>query len=186
MSPSNKKSKKTKGGNRTNGQNRVNDALVAEQQKQAYELRLKGKSYRLIAEEMGVSVGLAHQRVKQVIDSVIKPAGLELVTLELDRLDKYLEALDPKLQAGEPKAIATALRIGERRAKLLGMDAPEKLEVLETTQQDIALKELINEAKARNEAIKAVALQSNAYAEPTSDTSDQATTDVADTEVVDG
>jgi hypothetical protein len=44
------------------------------------------------------------------------------------------------------------LKVSERRARLLGIDAAEKLEavVTEVTQADLELAELLREAKARN------------------------------------
>jgi hypothetical protein len=49
--------------------------------------------------------------------------------LELTRLDAMLLPLWRRVQAGEEKAIDRALRIMERRARLLGLDAPTRGEL---------------------------------------------------------
>jgi hypothetical protein len=49
--------------------------------------------------------------------------------LDLDRLDTMLYALRGRIQRGEPRAIDTGLRILERRAKLLGLDAALKQQI---------------------------------------------------------
>ena len=49
--------------------------------------------------------------------------------MELARLDAMLSALDDKIEAGDTKAIGTALRIMDRRAKYLGLDGPIKIDM---------------------------------------------------------
>lgn len=52
----------------------------------------------------------------------------DLRALELDRLDALLRGLWPKASKGEERAVQKVLNVLERRAKLLGLDAPEKLD----------------------------------------------------------
>ena len=55
--------------------------------------------------------------------------GTEAVRqLELNRLDQMLFTLYPQILQGDQGAINTALRIEERRASLLGLDAPKQIE----------------------------------------------------------
>jgi hypothetical protein len=67
-------------------------------------------------------------------------------------MDEYLEKLKPRIDKGDDKAINAALRVSEQRARILGLFAPVKVEgtFTEETEQDRELKEMINEAKARN------------------------------------
>jgi hypothetical protein len=44
--------------------------------------------------------------------------------LEAERLDALSAALAPAIAKGDPRSIEAAVRISERRAKLLGLDAP--------------------------------------------------------------
>ena len=48
--------------------------------------------------------------------------------LELQRLDQMLFPIWPQVLTGDQGAISTALRIQERRASLLGLDAPKQIE----------------------------------------------------------
>ena len=52
----------------------------------------------------------------------------KLRAIELRRLDMMLKAVSPRAMRGDVKAIGAALRISERRAKLLGLDAPVRKE----------------------------------------------------------
>lgn len=70
----------------------------------------------------------------------------------MDRLDRYLERLDAQIQTDEQvsRAVEVAVKVAERRAKLLGIDAPERIEasIVEAMQEDVALAELVREAQA--------------------------------------
>jgi hypothetical protein len=50
----------------------------------------------------------------------------QLRQLERDRLDTMLDAIWPRVRAGELRVIDRALRIMERRSKLEGLDGPER------------------------------------------------------------
>lgn len=47
--------------------------------------------------------------------------------LELQRIDTALSGIWEKVKAGDQKAIHTFIKLGERRAKLQGLDAPAKV-----------------------------------------------------------
>ena len=49
-----------------------------------------------------------------------------VLALELERLDALTLAAWPRARAGDDRAIRVVLRIMQRRAKLLGLDAPLK------------------------------------------------------------
>ena len=51
----------------------------------------------------------------------------EVRTIELQRLDSLLFSIWPEAQKGTLKAVDMVVKIMERRAKLLGLDAPTKL-----------------------------------------------------------
>lgn len=129
-----------------------NRASVAEEQVHCYELRLTGMSIREIAERTGISKSTVHDRIQAEISSRVTPLAEEVRKMELDRLDGWLERLNEQIARGIQVArnVEVAVRVSERRAKLLGIDAPEKVEatVTEVTQQDVALAELISEAQA--------------------------------------
>lgn len=110
---------------------------AAERRVEALKRRIAGGSYRAIARELGVSEAQAFRDVQAELDKLAQQAQEEasrLRVLELRRLDEMLIRLSPMLypKSGDNVnlgAIDRALKIMERRAKLLGLDAPEKTEV---------------------------------------------------------
>lgn len=103
-----------------------------ERRAKALELRKSGMTYSAIGKALGVSICMAHKDVHHVIDQLAKEARetAEAVRdIELERLDAMLKALWPAVEEGDTSSISTALRVAERRARLLGLDAPVKQEV---------------------------------------------------------
>lgn len=98
---------------------------------EALERRIAGHPYRRIARELGVSLNTAYKDVQRALGDL--PAHLEQRTehvrkIELARLDVVATSLWPKVLAGESSACAVYLKVAERRARLLGLDAPIRLE----------------------------------------------------------
>ena len=96
---------------------------------EALDLRARGKSYREIAAFTGVSVRQAFEDVKQGLadhrESYAETAA-DVRTVELARLDRLWRRAEDLLESDDDdgaKAIGAALRIMERRARLLGLDA---------------------------------------------------------------
>lgn len=97
-----------------------------EQEVKALELRRAGASYRAIGKALGCSVAMAHKYVARAMKRLIgkcEERAEEVRTLELDRLDAMLMGLWPNATKGNPQAVAQVLRIMERRATMLGLDA---------------------------------------------------------------
>ena len=96
----------------------------------ALELRKAGATYRAIAEQLGYAQPRgAHKAVSSALKATLREPAEELRTLELERLDAMALALWRRAQAGDEKAVDRCLRIMERRARLLGLDAAAKTEV---------------------------------------------------------
>ena len=98
----------------------------------ALDHRLKGLSYREIANEMGVHSGTAHGYVQaaiRIIQEKYTEKADALVTLERQKLDLLEVGLIKATREGDVKAATAMLKIMERRAKLLGLDEPSKSEV---------------------------------------------------------
>lgn len=99
------------------------------QQTQALHLRAHGHTYRGIAKALGCSLAQAHKLVDTAIAEerqAVAAAKADLIALEVARCDIYLASIAKKVQAGEVRAVDTALRVADRRAKLLGLDAPTR------------------------------------------------------------
>lgn len=146
------KSKKNRGKSPTKG---ASEAAEVRKQK-AYELRCKGLTYQQIGDALGVSIKTAHEYVDEVwkynrertADSADKLREMELAKLdelearwmplalaaELDVSKEVIKGDDNvvhiELDAWDAgmKAVDRVLKIQERRAKLLGIEAPQKVE----------------------------------------------------------
>ncbi len=103
---------------------------AAARRAEALRLRAAGKSYAEIARALGVNESTAWRLVKKEFDrlnAATRETAHEVRRLELDRLDGLHEALWPSAKSGNTQAIFAALKVMERRAKLLGLDAPTKV-----------------------------------------------------------
>ena len=90
---------------------------------QALELRKAGVTYEVIAGQLGyANASGARKAVVSALKATLREPAAELRELELARLDAMLLPLWRPVQAGDETAVARALRIMERRARLLGLD----------------------------------------------------------------
>lgn len=95
---------------------------------EALNLRRTGMGYRDIAKNLGVSPKRAYEIVSQAFEELKNDqhhTAEEVRAIELERLDKMLESIWPKVEKGDVAALDRAVKIQERRAKLLGLDAPQ-------------------------------------------------------------
>jgi Trp operon repressor len=104
----------------------------------ALELRIKAKmTMREIAKECGISVSTAWKDVQWMLDHETEERGDYVRTyreVESERLDEWQAKLLTTLEMtsdvdDQKKMFDVLLKISERRAKLLGLDAPVKQEV---------------------------------------------------------
>lgn len=111
---------------------RPDDVARLDRRRQALELRLRGRNYNQIADELGISVGAAYK------DVTLELAELRTTTtekaeavrdMELKRLDMAIGGLEARLEEGDPQVVAAWVKVSESRRKLLGLDAPVKIEV---------------------------------------------------------
>lgn len=128
----------------------------------ALDMHLAGKSMRDIAAALDISTGTVWNRIQAGIAALVVPSAEEVRKAELARLDKALVEVDYLILTGDEKiklaAINTLVKLQERRAKYLGLDAAVKVEGHVTTTQvdatDIELFQLVSEQRAKNEAEK--------------------------------
>jgi len=101
---------------------------AVERSKQALELRKGGASFPEIARALGYAAPAgAYQAVMSALRKTLKEPAEEVRTLEVARLDAMLLALWAQVKQGNQGAIDKALKVEERRARLLGLDAPTKI-----------------------------------------------------------
>lgn len=98
------------------------------------ELRRVGLTWQRIAEEVGYADHTgAYAAYKRAIKRTMQQPADELREQEVDRLDRLQVAVWPSAMKGDTRAILTIIRLMERRAKLLGLDKPIKIEQEITT-----------------------------------------------------
>lgn len=102
------------------------------QQKQAYELSLAGNDSFDIAEALNITVEDAEKAVQAFQDALPTPSATEARRLEVARCDLWLQRVDAEYISQTlpiDKAVNSAMKLSERRCKLLGLDAPSRAEV---------------------------------------------------------
>jgi hypothetical protein len=110
---------------------------AAERRVQALALRREGATFTEIGEALGINRSAAHKAVSRALDELAQLAEGEVVSLralELDRLDALQRSIWTQAMDGALPAVDRLLRIMERRAKLLGLDAPVKQQTEESQQ----------------------------------------------------
>lgn len=94
----------------------------------ALQMRAEGASLKKI----GAALGVSHQAVSQMLQRAIRRVEGEAVNeyrmLWNARLESDYQKLDKAANQGDVQAIAVRIRITERAAKLLGLDAPTQIE----------------------------------------------------------
>lgn len=93
------------------------------------ELHAFGMPLAAIAARYGVAEGLVRLRLRQARKQrqADEPATREeSVAREVERLDALLSVAWEQAKKGDVKALEFVLKVSERRAKLLGLDAPTK------------------------------------------------------------
>ena len=115
-----------------------------ERMARALDLRKGGASYRAIASTLGVSLRQAELDVKDALREVTREPAQDVLTLELGRLDDlYMIAYTEARKTRDMRALNAAVRVSERRAKLLGLDTVDNERAVEAV--STLLEQLIGE-----------------------------------------
>ena len=113
---------------------KANKVETLKRETQVLELRAQGWTWQRIADATGyANASAAYNAFDNAIKRTMQPASDEVRTLELERLDRFLSYLWTAIEQGDPAAIDRGLKIMDRRAKYLGLDAPTKSQVEVTT-----------------------------------------------------
>jgi hypothetical protein len=100
---------------------------IAEKRNAVLGLRKAGATYSSIGKSLGISKQHAHRIVVEELKRLSTKRSKtteEVARLELERLDTMLMGVWQEATKGDVPAIGAVLKIMERRAKLLGLDAP--------------------------------------------------------------
>lgn len=120
---------------------------LAERREQALRLRKNGVTYRAIADLISkkfdlpkYSAACAFRDIGHLLEQSRQQTYLEAELhrqLELERLDMATMAIASQVQQGHLGAVARWICISESRRKLLGLDAPVRLEVDRKLEEEI-------------------------------------------------
>jgi hypothetical protein len=109
--------------------NQMNKEQKADRDRRIINSRLAGASYQQIATTLGLSIGLAHKVVKAHLAETLLATRMDAEAIrqqEAARLDQLQAAVWSAAMKGQISASQQALRIMERRAKMLGLDTPNE------------------------------------------------------------
>jgi len=112
------------------GKAKPKDIALMQRNARALKLRVAGKSYAEIGEELGLRTTYAAELIAKEIDRTAKASfetAMKVRDLEVLRLDEMLAALWE--QKADARTVDTILKIMERRSKLLGLDATSQVEL---------------------------------------------------------
>ena len=99
-----------------------------DKEREIVELRTEGYVWREIADQVGMSTAGVYKAYNRAMTRVITPAVNEHRELELDRLDILQRTYWQPAVNGNLRAADFVLRVIDKRAKLLGLDAPIKVQ----------------------------------------------------------
>jgi hypothetical protein len=113
-----------------------------EQQSLIASMRLAGASRQHIARALSLTVRQVNNHLQKLADSQPTPEIEALRQLEAERLDRLQVAVWSAAVSGSTQAIDTVLKISQRRSKLLGLDAPTRIDVSIRQEMEDALQAL--------------------------------------------
>jgi hypothetical protein len=132
----------------------------AERRTQVVELAQAGYTFRQIGEQLGITHSAAYQHFRNALTEAVRPAAEEALALELARLDTMQQPLWASASRGNLKSQAAVLRLMERRAAYLGLDAPKRLAGADGGPLEIAIvdarERLLQEVNERRERLRAL------------------------------
>jgi DNA-binding CsgD family transcriptional regulator len=111
---------------------RPSNIVDAQRTKRALELRLEGKTYARIGEEIGIDESNAWRHVAKAMAKMAAQRAKDAETLleaELARFDRLQSAAWDKALGGDLDAIRTCLSVITARAKLLGLEPATRIQV---------------------------------------------------------
>lgn len=113
---------------------KVPDPELVDREIRVLEARRAGLTWDQCAQRVGYAdASGAYLAYKRAIKRTMQQPADELRTAELDRIDRLQLAVWSNAMKGDTKAVLTIVRLMERRAKLLGLDMPIKIEQDVTT-----------------------------------------------------
>ena len=123
---------------------------------EALALRIAGGTYKQIGERLHIHASNAYRAVQEELASLdaIKAERAErLRDLEVERCERLVLGLWTNATRGDDKSVHAVLRVMERKAKLLGIDAPTQVE--NVTRPRPLVVELVTDTEAHDRVSEA-------------------------------
>jgi len=99
--------------------------------------RLAGRSARSISKELRCTVGEVNAALDRTLPKIDNDARRRYVALDLSRLDELLKVFFARaIENVDAQAGLLVVKILERRALLLGLDSPQKLDIVQVQAQE--------------------------------------------------
>jgi hypothetical protein len=130
----------------------VRSADTVAQDWRAWDLRCQHLTYREIGAELGIDPSTAYDEVQRAAQMIPTEGAAEMKQAmldEMDRMSRHLWSVVGRQQSNDGpglQAIAQLLRVQERKARLMGLDAPKRRAV------DVITHDMFMEAIADLEA----------------------------------
>ena len=94
--------------------------------------RLSGRSARSISKELHCPVSEIDESLDRTLPKITNEAKRRIIALDLDRLDELLKVFfNRAVEKIDAQAGLLVVKILERKAALLGLDSPQKLDVVQ-------------------------------------------------------
>ena len=106
----------------------LNEVELLQRESEIVELRTEGFVWREIAQRVNMSTAGVAKAYDRALERIIAPAVEQHRTTELDRLDILQRVYWQPAINGNLRAADFVLRVIEKRAKLLGLDAAIKIQ----------------------------------------------------------
>lgn len=122
-----------------------------EREARAVEMRMQGASFREIAQAVGyANEASAARAFWRAMDRTPAENVVQLRRTESQRIDQIIQALWPNAMAGSARHGEVICKLIERKARLLGLDAPivTQIEVITRDVLEHALAELEGDLRA--------------------------------------
>lgn len=103
----------------------------------ALNMRRAGATYATIGAALGIAENSALRLVQRALNAMQRESADGVRRMELERLDAMWAAAWPGIELGDPAAIRSGISIMERRAKLLGLDAPTQTQVAQISEVQV-------------------------------------------------
>lgn len=109
---------------------------LATRRQKVFDLKMQGKTLVEIAKLLGVNYNTVQKDFAAVTQSIDTTKWLRTrIDGDVQYLDKLISVLSPRALVGDLDAIETILKIMQRQHKILGMEAPKRVDIRLLVQQ---------------------------------------------------